>query len=257
MKSDSSGYNFDHHSEKMKQMSNWKILWYHLYPGLLLTAFFIGTTILLQGKGIPPQLILLLGIPLVIVPVMYFHLLRAKERENRTSIGILVGSYTRKLSAIRLAGYSFMLIVFAFAVYGITQPINVFLTEKLLFWLPDWYKIQSFEGYPGNIILITLIANLVLNGFVAPFIEEVYFRGYLLPRMGRYGKWAPLMSTVLFSFYHFWQPQIYVTLIIALFPMVYYTWKTQDLRLAIYTHCGLNVIGALLSFALIMQEGNG
>lgn len=204
-------------------MSNWKILWYHVYPGLLLTAFFIGATLLLQGKGIPPQLIVLLGIPLVIVPVMYFHLLHARKSENSKSIGSLVESYGNKLPFKRLAVYSLMLVIFAFVVYGVTQPVNVWITGKLLFWLPDWYKIQSFEGYAGNIILITLIANLILNGFAAPFIEEVYFRGYLLPRMKRYGKWAPLMSTVLFSFYHFWQPQIYVTLIIALFPMVYYT----------------------------------
>ena len=149
--------------------------------------------------------------------------------------------------------FFFGLIFFAFVVYGITQPINVIITEKLLYWLPEWYKVRDFEGYSKSIILITLTVNLILNGLLAPYLEELYFRGYLLPRMQTWGKYAPLMSAILFSFYHFWQPQIYLTLVIALFPMTYLVWKTKSLKLAIYTHCGLNIVGALLSFGMINQ----
>jgi membrane protease YdiL (CAAX protease family) len=93
--------------------------------------------------------------------------------------------------------------------------------------------------------------NLIFNGFLAPVLEELYFRGYLLPRMESFGKAAPVANVVLFSLYHFWQPQIYLTLMIALLPMAYLVWKTQSIRLAIYTHCGLNILGALLSLAMI------
>ena len=110
---------------------------------------------------------------------------------------------------------------------------------------------RDFNGYAPKIIIITLMLNLVLNGAVAPFLEEIYFRGYLLPRMKTWGKSAPIISTLLFSLYHFWQPQIYLTLIIALVPMTYLTWKTQSIKLAIYTHCGLNIVGAIISFAMI------
>ena len=100
--------------------------------------------------------------------------------------------------------------------------------------------------------MIVLILNLILNGLLAPVLEELYFRGYLLPRMeGAFGRAAPVFNTLLFSLYHFWQPQIYLTLFIALLPMTYLVWKTQSIRLAIYTHCGLNVLGALLSLAMI------
>jgi membrane protease YdiL (CAAX protease family) len=41
-------------------------------------------------------------------------------------------------------------------------------------------------------------------------VEEMYFRGYLLPRISRLGAWAPLVNTVLFSLYHLFTPWLNV-----------------------------------------------
>ena len=117
--------------------------------------------------------------------------------------------------------------------------------------MPDWYTVQDFTGYDKSKILITLIFNLLLNGFLAPYIEELNFRGYLLPRINSWGKSAFFVNAVLFSLYHFWQPYIYLTLILSLLPMTYLVWKTRDLRLSILTHSLLNLGGALLSFGLL------
>lgn len=234
----------------MRQYSTLKLVFYHLYPGVIITIFFILTAPILVERGLPPQLSMLIAIALVVIPILVYHLISVRNKENKNSLSDLI-PYRQPLAKGKLIGYTIGLIVFAFLVYGLTQPVNAILTDKLLFWLPDWYKVQDFEGYSRNIIIITLILNLILNGFLAPFVEEVYFRGYLLPRMERLGILAPILSAVLFSVYHFWQPQIYLTLMIALLPMTYLTWKTKSLKLAVYTHCGLNLVGALLSFAMI------
>jgi hypothetical protein len=202
------------------------------------------------NKGLPPQLSMLLAIVVVVVPVFLLHLKKAKQMEGVSRIRDLV-VYNEKLTTKKLITYTLGLIVFAFLIYGLTQPLNEILAKKLFYWLPDWYKVRDFEGYSRTIVLITLVLNLLLNGLLAPYLEELYFRGYLLPRMEAWGKYAPLLSAILFSLYHFWQPQIYLTLLIALFPMTYLVWKTKSLKLAIYVHCGLNIIGALLSFSII------
>ena len=54
--------------------------------------------------------------------------------------------------------------------------------------------------------IVTLCAFFVLNGVIGPVVEELYFRGFLLPRMERLGRWAPLVNATLFSIYHFWSP---------------------------------------------------
>ena len=236
----------------MKQFSKTKSLWLHFYPGILITLFFIIVAPIMTANGLPPQLAMLTAIIVVVVPVMLLHLHRATKNEGLATISELI-VYKNDISTGKIVLYALGMIVFAFLVYGATQPLNQVITDKLLFWLPDWYTIQDFSGYSKDIIVITLIANLILNGIIAPFIEEIYFRGYLMPRMQSWGKLVPFMSAILFSLYHFWQPQVYLTLIIALMPMTYFTWKLKSLKLAIITHCGLNIIGALLSFAMINQ----
>ncbi len=236
----------------MTQYSKLKSVLFHLYPGLIITLFFVIITPYILNLGYPPQLSMLIAIVFVVIPIMLLHLHKVKKIEGVKRIKDLM-PYQESLPKIKLFGYVLGLLIFAFLVYGLTQPLNEILTEKFLYWLPDWYKVQDFEGYSKNIIVIVLILNLVLNGFIAPYIEELYFRGYLLPRMKNFGTLAPIMSAILFSLYHFWQPQIYITLIIALLPMTYLTWKTKSLSLAIYTHIGLNVVGALLSFAMMYQ----
>ncbi|NEU08053.1 CPBP family intramembrane metalloprotease [Flavihumibacter sp. R14] len=200
--------------------------------------------------GYPPRGSLLISIVLVALPVLITHLAWAKKKENVQHIREL-NSYQQKLSAGKLILYSLGLVSFAFLVWGITQPLNVLITQRLFNWLPNWFTIQDMRGYSKEAIQITLICNLLLNGLLAPFIEEIYFRGYLLPRMEVWGKRAFVVNALLFSLYHFWQPYIYLTLIIALLPMTYMVWKTKDLRLSILTHCLLNLIGALLSFAAL------
>ena len=193
---------------------------------------------------------MLVAIVMVVVPIIYFHLYKAKQKEELNRIKDLF-SHTQKLANRKIILYTLGLIVFAFLVYGLMQPLNEVITDKFLFWLPDWYQVRDFTGYSRNIIMLTLVLNLVLNGILAPVAEELYFRGYLLPRMETWGKVAPIVNAVLFSLYHFWQPQIYLTLIIALVPLSYLTWKTKSLKLAIYAHCGLNIVGAILSFAML------
>jgi uncharacterized protein len=71
--------------------------------------------------------------------------------------------------------------------------------------------------------------------------------------MEAWGKWPFLINAILFTLYHFWQPYIYLMLLIALLPLSWAVWKTKDLRVGIYTHSALNIIGALASFGLLMK----
>jgi CAAX protease family protein len=237
---------------QIKQLSKTQAILYHLYPGAIIVFSFILFTPILVSYHYPPQLGILASIIVVAIPLFISHLSWAKKRESGKTFSQLNG-YKNKLSTGRLVLYASGLVLFMFIVWGITQPINKIISDKLLSWLPGWFTVQDFNGYDKEIILLTLIINLIVNGFIAPFLEEFYFRGYLLPRMAAWGKWAFVLNAVLFSFYHFWQPYVYLTLILSLTPMIWLVWKTKDLRLAILTHCLLNIVGALLSFGFILK----
>src|SRR5207248_6882977 len=80
---------------------------------------------------------------------------------------------------------------------------------------------------------------------VVPWAEELYFRGYLLPRMGALGRWAPLVNTALFSLYHVWLPWEFFSRVVALLPAIYVVWWKRDLRVSIWVHMLLNSTGSI------------
>lgn len=234
----------------MKQLAKGEAILYHLYPGILITIGFVLLAPWAIKHGFPPQFGMLISIVVVALPILIAHLFAVRKMEKKKKL-LQINGYANRLSTPKLILYSIGLVVFAFIIWGVTQPINQLITDNLLGWLPDWYTVQDFSGYDKEKIKTTLVFNLLLNGILAPYVEEFYFRGYLLARMNVWGKGAFLVNTLLFSFYHFWQPYIYLTLILSLAPMTYLVWKTGDLRLGILTHCLLNLIGAIFSFGLL------
>lgn len=236
----------------MQQLSKTRSVLFHLYPGIIITACFAILTPLLLNFQLPPQLSLLIIIGIVAIPLLVFHLNKTKKEEHRNKLTAING-YTNKLTTGKLILCIAALVIFMLFIWGITQPLNAIITKKLFSWLPAWYTVQDFTGYSKQIIIVTLVLNLAVNGILAPVVEEYYFRGYLLPRMAAWGKWSFVMNAILFSIYHFWQPYIYITLLIALLPLSWAVWRTNDLRVGIYTHCALNIIGALASFGLVLK----
>src|SRR6266540_7044398 len=125
----------------MQQLNKGESIVNHLYPGIVITIGFIILTPILIKQHYPPQLSLLLCVLIVALPLLLGHLLRTKKKEHVKSIWALNG-YTNKLPTARLILYALGLVVFAFMIWGITQPLNKIITNKLFSWLPNWYTVQ-------------------------------------------------------------------------------------------------------------------
>lgn len=88
-----------------------------------------------------------------------------------------------------------------------------------------------------------------------PITEELYFRSFLLPRLPISPTWgAPLLSTLLFSLYHFWAPWDNIGRIVALLPVVYEVQWQRNVYLSILVHCLLNLIGTIGLAAVVMSS---
>ena len=101
---------------------------------------------------------------------------------------------------------------------------------------------------------MTLAAYLAINGLLGPIIEELYFRGYLLPRMERLGRWAPLVNVSLFSLYHFWSPWQVMARIVGLAPTVYAVRAKRSVYLGMVVHCTLNTLSVLIVGAMVLSR---
>lgn len=217
----------------------------HLYPGVLITIFFILVTPSVVARGYPPQFSMLLAVCFVALPLLGTHLWIARRQLPLSPPWV---RYNRPMSTGQYGLVVGGLVIWAFLMWGLTSPLISWLSTHVFAWLPSWYTTQAFTGYSRPAIIATLVLNLFANGVLAPVAEELYFRGYLLPRMSSLGAYAPAWNTILFSLYHFWQPYLYPTLILALLPMVYLVWRKQNVRIGIYTHCLLNLVGAVVAF---------
>jgi CAAX protease family protein len=103
-------------------------------------------------------------------------------------------------------------------------------------------------------MIITLAACIPLTGLSFPIIEELYFRGFLMPRLSHLGRWAPVLSAVLFSLYHLWSPWVFLSRIIFFSPGVWLVWRKQDLRLSIGMHAGTTfLLQTLGTLALLLN----
>ena len=104
-----------------------------------------------------------------------------------------------------------------------------------------------------NYLKLTLIITIIINGFIGPIIEETYFRGYLLARMGIFGKFAPLINMLIFSLYHFFTPWQFLTRIIAGTPWVYSVWINRNHKIGSIVHCTLNICGDISLWVLLFS----
>lgn len=74
---------------------------------------------------------------------------------------------------------------------------------------------------------------LIFSVFLAPLVEELYFRGYLLPRMK--GRFAPLLHSFLFAAVHVFTPWMIITRTLGLLPLVFGV-KKKNIYVGIIVH---------------------
>lgn len=228
----------------------------HLSPGVLILVLSLWLSPLAMRWGYPPLLGLLLAAAAGI-GAQLVHLVRLGWKRNRrwSLEGIVL--YRESLALGRTAAIVLGCTVAAIVALALTQPVDRFLTETVFSWLPAWFFYgdpKVYTGYTRLALLVTLWVRFALDGLLFPIVEELYFRGYLMPRLDRFQGWTPAVNHLLFTIYHFWQPQNYPTVFLGIFPMVWAAWRWRSMKLSLLTHVLLNLIGALLSFELILHR---
>lgn len=218
----------------------------HLLPGALITVFFVAAVPVVRGLGFPSIMTLYLAVAFVLVPFQLGYLLYRARHDDR-SPGEMV-DYREPVPR----GQFLLLVGGLFAWSGLIfvlvfPPLDDFFIDTAFSWVPALFFFdEDFGQYSTTILIITWTVGLILNGFVGPIVEEIYFRGYLLPRISRFGSWAPVLNTVLFSLYHFFTPWQNLSRIIWALPMIYATWWKRNIYLSMTVHVLSNVAGMLL-----------
>lgn len=230
----------------------------HLLPGVLATVVYVLIAQPLGVYGIPPLGAFLISVLMTILPFEIGVLLWEARRKNQSNSLVGVVLYRAFLPWWQYIVFPLGLIAIAVVVYGGLAMLNPIIISTLFGWLPEWYRVDTIVENIGSYsrfgLILTVVLYAVINGVVGPIVEELYFRGYLLPRLSRYGKSAPVINIVLFSLYHLWTPWEIVARILGLLPMGYVVWWKKNIYLGMITHVVLNLIGTISLSMLILGQ---
>jgi len=101
----------------------------------------------------------------------------------------------------RLAGAGITTGLAAFAAVHVTGIVLILVYAALGHELPTQEVVETVRGAAGAELVLAAVAAIV----IAPFAEEVFFRGILLPAFGRFVpvRQAVLLQALIFGLFHF------------------------------------------------------
>jgi membrane protease YdiL (CAAX protease family) len=164
-------------------------------------------------------------------------------------------------------GIAVVVLILAFVLSTAMEPVNRALAAMAGFVPPQWWGAaanptahvsSAADVFPdvsltGNFLFVLLyfVIGLVFNIFG----EELYYRGYLLPRMsGVFGKWAWVANGVLFTLKHVYQRWVWPGILIGGLAFAFAAGPLGSLPLAMVYHWAGNF---LLPMILLVMAALG
>jgi uncharacterized protein len=234
-----------------------RLLLFVFVPTTLLTLVYVLVGPLVQ-EAIPSLLLFFLLAALILFPIQLWVILSAsKKGYGRYSLESAFYDH-QELSWWKIALYGSLLWGLAGILSVTIAPLEAMLfspiTERLSQIVPayfDWTTTDYLQQYSRNVLVLTAVMYFLMNGLAGPIVEELFFRGYLTAGIRRYGIYAPILVTVLFSLYHFWLPFSNVFRIMAFYPAAYLAWKKKNIYIAIVFHCLSNLVSVISFIAAV------
>ena len=159
----------------------------HLVPGIIFAVFFWILSWILIRRGLTAYLALLITVPACLVPIEIGVMLLWSVRFTGTRSLSEAIRYRSKGKVVEYVVLPILLFLCWGALSVALGPISRHLEAYLPAWIPAWATqealINGVKSCPPIQRNITLVLAVLVSGFVAPVVEELYFRGFLLPRM--------------------------------------------------------------------------
>jgi membrane protease YdiL (CAAX protease family) len=237
--------------EDVAQHTLWQSLFFHLFPGILIGIAYFLLRQPIDKLGYPSLMALMISIIFVLIPfelgVLFFQ---GKKRNGKWSLdGIVL--YRKAIPFWQVLVWVPCLFIISGLVFTFLKPIDQFLYSSLFSWMPQLNS--GLDGtYSRQVLIVTYSFMLVFVVVIGPWVEELYFRGFLLPRMNYLKKWSPLVHSLLFAIYHTFTPWMFVTRTVAMLPLIYAV-RQKNINLGIITHILLNSIDVFVGVSFILN----
>lgn len=213
----------------------------HILPGVITAAVYLLLRQPVASLGYPSLVALNLAILIGLIPTIAGILLYAGQRQNgRLSLrGVLL--YRERMPLRRYLVYVPLvfgpsLVLIALVGEKFASPV---LQTTLFSWMPtvDW---GLSGGYSKPVLIASYALVAIASTICEPVIEELYFRGFLLPRMRFSDRWTVPLHSFLYALFHLWYPWRIVTLAVGMTPLVYAVRRSKNIYVGLIVHLMLD-----------------
>lgn len=219
---------------------------------MLAYAAYVPASRLVAARGWPAPLALFATMLVVLLPCELALLARARRSAHRHGLEVI--PYRRRLPIARYAAIVLPLVAWAFVCFFWLAPGEERLVKAAFSWRPPAWAVSVDSGGGSRPAWIaTMLFGLVVNGVAVPVVEELYFRGYLQPRIPLGRRWSPLAGAALFSLYHFFSPWQNLSRTLAVAPIAYAVARRRSVLVGILAHVLLNTIAMSVALASLLR----
>jgi membrane protease YdiL (CAAX protease family) len=221
----------------------------HLLPGILVGCFYLFARQPVVNMGYPSIIALILAYAFILIPVELGYLLyQGKKKTGRFTLQGII-SYRNSIPWWQYLVWVCIIFIAVGAIFAFLKPVDTFLQGKLFFWMPGINN--GLDGnYSRKTLIVTYAMVFIFVAVLTPLVEELYFRGYLLPRMK--GKFAPLLHSFLFAVQHVLEPWMIITRTLGFLPILFGV-KKKNIYVGIIVHILCNTVNVITGIAFIVK----
>jgi hypothetical protein len=130
-----------------------------------------------------------------------------------------------------------------FMIIGVGPRVEAVFLSGAFSWVPDWFVMRTDPGMFATLsraMLMTLWALMLFGMLIAGGItQELYSRGFLLPRTEHLGLCAPALNALSFAMLHMIVPWSWPVFFLMALPWSYLVWWRRSVKIGLFIHVGM------------------
>jgi len=221
----------------------------HLFPGILVVCFYLLARQPVANLGYPSVVALILAFAFFLIPAELGYLFyQGKKNTGRFTLQGII-SYREAIPWWQYLVWVPFIFIAIGAIFSGLKPLDAFLQQRLFSWMPEpGYGLDGM--YSRKTLMVTYALVFIFVAVLSPLVEELYFRGFLLPRMK--GKYATLFHSFLFAAQHFFTPWMLITRTLGLLPLLFGV-KKKNIYVGIIVHILCNMMNVVTGVAMMVR----
>jgi membrane protease YdiL (CAAX protease family) len=241
-----------HNARSASDIKLSSVIFLHFAPAAAIAAVYLLLSSLAPRVHMPRLLALMIAFVFAGIPLQLAIIRNASRRAGHSVV-----TFRKRLPLWQHVAGALLLIAIDFALLRLPLGrVSEFLATHVFKWLPVAFSPGADDDLAGvgrGLLLAVLVTQLVIDGIVNPIVEERYFRGFLLPSLGRWRGAAPVASTLFFALAHFWQPYNVVSIFAFVLPLTLFTWWRRNYYTQAFVHCFANSLGATMALVAFFK----